>query len=100
MVGSGHAASPLFLPLDSPARSFIQALRNKSISFSWVAGPILSRIAPALKSPGTPMAASTCDATPLPDEHAEPDDTATPITSALIIAGSARNPGASHNPGF
>src|SRR5215467_821997 len=96
ITGCGHAARPLFPLLDSPARSFIQALRNKSISFSRVAGPILSRIAPALKSPGTPMAARTWDAATLPDEHAEPDDRAKPIRSRLIRAVSARSPGAAN----
>src|SRR5712664_2950134 len=94
IAGCGYAARPLFLPLDSPARSFIQALRKKSISFSALWGPILSRIAPELRFPATPMAASTCDAATLPDEQAEPDDTAKPIRSRLISAVSARNPGA------
>src|ERR1700730_16030049 len=91
IAGCGQAARPRF-PLDSPARSFIQASRNRLISLSPVLGPILSRIAPELSLSGTPMAASTWDAVTLPDEQADPEDTAKPPRSRLISAVSARRP--------
>src|SRR5580704_3424076 len=87
-----HAARPL-RSLDKLPRSFIQASRNKSISFSLVVGPMLSRIAPETSLSDTPMAASTWDGVTLPDEQAEPEDTAKPSRSRLIRAVSARRPG-------
>ncbi len=63
------------------------------MSASVVAGPVLRRIAPRASSPGTPMAASTCEGATLPDEQAEPDDTATPSRSKPITSVSALPPG-------
>src|SRR5262249_26085898 len=90
----GQAATRF--PLDSPVRSFIQALRKRSISLSLVLGPMLSRIAPELSWSGTPMAASTWDPATLPDEQADPVDTAKPPRSRLMSAFSARRPGAAN----
>src|SRR5499427_5292683 len=95
IAGCGQAARPRFL-LDSSARSFIQASRNKSISFSRVLDPMLTRIAPELSFSGTLMAASTWEAVTLPDEQAEPEDTAKPSRSRLMRAVSARRPGAAN----
>src|ERR1700678_3058510 len=74
IAGCGQAARPRLSleSLDKLARSFIQASRNRSISFSLVLGPILSRIAPEMSLSDTPMAASTWEAVTLPDEQAEP----------------------------
>ena len=55
--------------------------------------PRLSRTAPCARSPGNPIAASTCDGWTLPEEQAEPDDTAIPARSKPITAVSALIPG-------
>ena len=73
LAASGHAARPCFSPLDRDLLSFCQTFRNRSISASVVAGPVLMRIAPRASSAATPIAASTCDGATFPDEQAAPD---------------------------
>ena len=79
-------------PLSSDSESFVQALRNRSISASPVAWPVETRIAPRASAGSTPIAASTDDGCTLPEEQAAPDDTATPARSKAITAVSARSP--------
>jgi len=63
-------------PLDSAVASFLQALRNISISAGVVVQPRLTRTAPRVSGGETPMAARTWEGCTLPDEQAAPDDTA------------------------
>src|SRR5579862_6673047 len=79
-------------PLDNAVASFLQALRNLSMSLCVVLQPRLTRTAPRRRAGETPMAARTWDGCTLPDEQAAPDDTATPSRSKEITAVSAFNP--------
>ena len=71
----------------------VQAVANKSKSFSADSHPRLSRIAHLARSAGTPIAASTWLGATLPDEQADPEDTATPARSSAITSVSAGTPG-------
>src|ERR1700723_3536510 len=81
-------------PLDNALASFLQALRNLSMSVSVVLQPKLTRTAPRSSAGETPMAARTWEGWTLPDEQAAPEDTAIPSRSKEITAVSAFMPSA------
>src|SRR6476646_1716034 len=83
--------------LSNDETTLFQAVNSASRSASVVVQPRLTRTAPRESEGSTPIAASTCDACTLPDEHAEPEETAIPLRSKAIIAVSAFRPGTANN---
>src|SRR6476659_10036658 len=83
--------------LSSDETTLFQAVNSALRSASVVVQPRLMRTAPRKSEGSTPIAASTCDACTLPEEHAEPEETAIPLISNAIIAVSALRPGTATN---